>query len=399
MTDVKMTVGAVSDEAKTTVFEPMTEAARATRAPEGVSFAGVNLPRAAVTPADGFRRSNSVRIEMRREDFPMTLRESFESGMERPLLLPGLGGTMATCVEWSMSTIDDREPVRMTFLKVSDEAPEKSTPSSGWVKVHTGEGEHRIGAGAVLRHKMTNLRFRTVNYGDYHDGDLCPVVSIDEGAATNVGPGAELEWIDPAPGVARDVVVAELDEGLTGGTGPLVPHKPPIEDVSFLGRQLRAKDWTVVGKPMPPWGAASKPEPHEAFTVVMPLGSLTGWLLQKLEEGTSGPLIVPGLGTIAAICVRWTITKETATLEFVPSSGQRRWRIFAFQSGASASERAAMMRAYDCLVANGCTIEGGEAMNETMLTTALHRLMNKIGAIIQALPRGPLIERPEPPTP
>ena len=84
-----------------------------------VSFLGMGLPGAVVTPAEGFRQNGRVKIEMRRKWFPEVLTQHFESAAEGPLILPGLGTTMAMCESWT-TTVDNRGSVEMVFCEVAE---------------------------------------------------------------------------------------------------------------------------------------------------------------------------------------------------------------------------------------------------------------------------------------
>lgn len=91
--------------------------------------------------------------------------------------------------------------------------------STGFVIVAAGETGGQIDEGTVLKHVPTALRFQCSVTDTYLSGELCPIVGIDTGEATNFPVGTILEWESPPAGIVNTAVVADNGEGdgLTGG--------------------------------------------------------------------------------------------------------------------------------------------------------------------------------------
>ena len=175
-----------------------------------------------------------------------------------------------------------------------------SAGSRGWIRIQAGEGQHPIAVGNVLVHVPTKVRYKTSLFGEYTDGDLCPVTSVDEGAATNMAPGTELEWVVPIPGIALRAIVAEEEGGITGGTGDLVQRKAAGRVVKFCGVALPEAAWTSRWKA--PDGRSMG---AHMVTVDMPMKSFPLALVDRFDLPVSGVLEVPGLGTFEAVCMEW----------------------------------------------------------------------------------------------
>jgi uncharacterized phage protein gp47/JayE len=103
----------------------------------------------------------------------------------------------------------------------------EATGASGYAVIGASTGGGYIDEGVVFRHKTSRLRFQCAVADTYVDGDLVPVIGIDTGAETNLGPGEVLELPNPPEGIYPTATVFEAGDGtgLTGGHARQTPEE------------------------------------------------------------------------------------------------------------------------------------------------------------------------------
>ncbi len=173
---------------------------------------------------------------------------------------------------------------------------------AGFVIIAAAENGGTIEAGKVLVHNPSKQRFAVSVTDTYVSGQLCPILGIDVGTATNLPAGTILDWAEDIPGILPTVLVADNGDGL--GVG-LEGGRPEETDQELIERIIDLRKNPPASGNSAEYRQAARKTPGLAIETVFAYEAVFGpgtiALLPLMRTSSPGGSRIPNVAQAEAV--------------------------------------------------------------------------------------------------